>query len=60
MNFTVLDQYNSFVENHFINKDSQQIEVLQKIYNTWSNNKQNNYFFKQKKTKRLRTNYYER
>ena len=51
MNFTVLDQYNSFVENHFINKDSQQIEVLQKIYNTWSNNKQNNYFFKQKKTK---------
>ena len=51
MNFTVLDQYNSFVENHFINKDSQQIEVLQKIYNTWSNNKQNNFFFKQKKTK---------
>ena len=51
MNFTVLDQYNSFVENHFINKDSQQIEVLQKIYNTWSNNQQNNYFFKQKKTK---------
>ena len=46
MNFTVLDQYNSFVENHFINKDSQQIEVLQKIYNTWSNNKKNNYFFK--------------
>ena len=51
MNFTVLDQYNSFVENHFINKDSQQIEVLQKIYNAWSNNKHNNYFFKQKKTK---------
>ena len=51
MNFTVLDQYNSFVENHFINKDSQQIDVLQKIYNAWSNNKQKNYFFKQKKTK---------
>ena len=49
MNFTVLDQYNSFVENHFINKDSQQIDVLQKIYNTWRNNKHNNYFFKQKK-----------
>jgi len=49
MNFTVLDQYNSFVENHFINKDSQQIDVLQKIYNAWSNNKHKNYFFKQKK-----------
>ena len=51
MNFTVLDQYNSFVENHFINKDSQQIEVLQKIYNAWNNNQKKNYFFKQKKTK---------
>ncbi|SVE22393.1 uncharacterized protein METZ01_LOCUS475247, partial [marine metagenome] len=51
MNFTVLDQYNSFVENHFINEDSQQIDVLKKIYNAWSNNKHNNYFFKQKKIK---------
>ena len=51
MNFTVLDQYNSFVENHFINEDSQQIDVLKKIYNVWSNNKNNNYFFKQKKIK---------
>ena len=50
MNFTVLDQYNSFVENHFIHKDSQQIYVLQKIYNSWSNNKHNNYFFLRKKT----------
>ena len=49
MNFTVLDQYNSFVENHFINKDSQQIDVLQKICNAWSKNKHKNYFFKQKK-----------
>ena len=49
MNFTVLDQYNSFVENNFINKDYQQIDVLQKIYSVWSNNKNNNYFFKQKK-----------
>ena len=52
MNFTILDQYNSFVENHFINKDSQQIDVLQKIYNAWSKNKHNNYFFKQKKYSR--------
>ena len=44
MNFTVLDQYNSFVENHFINNDPQQIDVLQKIYNAWNNNKYNNYF----------------
>ena len=51
MNFTVLDQYNSFVENHFINEDSQQIDALKKIYNAWSNNKHNNYFFKQKKIK---------
>ena len=43
MNFTVLDQYNSFVENNFINKDYQQIDVLQKIYSVWSNNKNNNY-----------------
>ena len=50
MNFTVLDQYNSFVENNFINKDSKQIYVLQKIYNVWSNNKHSNYFFNQKKT----------
>ena len=49
MNFTVLDQYNSFVENHFINKDSQQIDVLQKINNAWNNNNKNKYFFKQKK-----------
>ena len=49
MNFTVLDQYNSFVENHFINKDSQQIDVLQRTYNAWNNNKKNNFFFKQKK-----------
>ena len=33
MSFTALDQYNSFVENHFINKDSQQIDALKKIYN---------------------------
>ena len=51
MNFTVLDQYNSFVENHFINEDSQQIDVLKKIYNAWSSNKHSNYFFKKKKTK---------
>ena len=49
MNFTVLDQYNSFVENHFINKDFHQTDVLQKIDNAWNNNRQNNYFFKQKK-----------
>ena len=49
MKFTVLDQYNSFVENHFINEDSQQTDVLKKIYKAWSNNKHNNYFFKKKK-----------
>ena len=48
MNFTVLDQYNSFVENHFINKDPLQIDVLQKIYNVWRNNKEKNYFFNKK------------
>ena len=32
MNFTVLDQYISFVENNFIKKDPFQIDVLERIY----------------------------
>ena len=35
MNFTILDHYESFVENNFIKKDLEQIDALKNIYNTW-------------------------
>ena len=43
MNFTILDHYESFVENNFIKKDLEQINVLKKIYSTWTENKKKNY-----------------
>ncbi len=44
MNFDVIDQYNSFVENKFIKINNSQIEVLKKLKDLWSRNKKNNFF----------------
>ena len=46
MKFTILDQYNSFVENHFIKKDIKQIKVLEIIDQIWLN--KNKLFYKGK------------
>ena len=48
MNFTVLDQYKSFVENNFIKKDPFQIDVLERIYDLWKMKDEKNFFFKNK------------
>ena len=48
MNFTVLDQYKSFVENNFIKKDTVQIDVLERIYDLWKMKDEKNFFFKNK------------
>ena len=48
MNFTILDHYESFVENNFIKKDLEQIDALKNIYNTWNENKKK-YLFQNKK-----------
>ncbi len=48
MNFTVLDQYKSFVQNNFIKKDLDQIHVLEKIYNLWKIKDEKKFFFKNK------------
>ncbi len=45
MFFDVVDQYNSFVENNFIKKNSEQIKVLKKINEIWSANKKKTFFF---------------
>ena len=45
MNFTVLDQYKSFVENNFIKKDPFQIDVLERIYDLWKMKDEKNFFF---------------
>ena len=44
MSFDVIDQYNSFVENNFIKTNNLQIEVLQKLKQTWSDYKKNKFF----------------
>ncbi len=44
MSFTVIDQYNSFVENNFIKSNRSQLDVLKKIDNIWNKNKKNNLF----------------
>ena len=44
MSFTVIDQYNSFVENNFIKSNRSQLDVLKKIDIIWNNNKKNNLF----------------
>ena len=42
MSFTVIDQYNSFVENNFIKSNQSQLDVLKKIDTIWNNNKKTN------------------
>ncbi len=49
MSFSVVDQYNSFVENNFIKTSEEQISVLKKLKFAWINNKKNNFFIKSKK-----------
>ena len=49
MSFSVVDQYNSFVENNFIKTSKEQLEVLKKLNSVWINNKKNNIFIKSKK-----------
>ena len=44
MSFTVIDQYNSFVENNFIKSNRSQLDVLKKIDTIWNNNKKPNFF----------------
>ena len=44
MSFTVIDQYNSFVENNFIKSNRSQLDVLKKIDIIWNNNKKTNLF----------------
>ena len=44
MSFTVIDQYNSFVENNFIKSNRSQLDVLKKIDTIWNNNKKTNLF----------------
>ena len=44
MSFTVIDQYNSFVENNFIKSNRSQLDVLKKINTIWNNNKKTNLF----------------
>ncbi len=49
MSFSVVDQYNSFVENNFIKTSEEQLNVLKKLNSTWINSKKNNFFIKSKK-----------
>ncbi|MDA9748800.1 cell division protein ZapE [Pelagibacteraceae bacterium] len=44
MTFTVIDQYNSFVENNFIKSNESQLDVLKKIETIWNNNNKTNLF----------------
>ena len=48
MSFTVIDQYNSFVENNFIKKDPKQLKVLDRINDLWINKEKRKFFFKNK------------
>ena len=49
MSFTVIDQYNSFVENNFIKSNRSQLDVLKKNDTIWNNNKKTNLFSKSNK-----------
>ena len=49
MSFSVIDQYNSFVENNFIKTNDAQLEVLKKLNLVWSENKKSSLFAKSKK-----------
>ena len=49
MSFSVIDQYNSFVENNFIKTSEEQLNVLKKLNAVWSNNKKSNLFVKTRK-----------
>ncbi len=49
MSFTVIDQYNSFVENNFIKTSEAQLDVLRQLNLIWSKNNKNNIFIKNKK-----------
>ena len=49
MSFTVLDHYGGFVSNNFIKKDSNQVNLLKKISNTWDQYNKNKLFFSKKK-----------
>ena len=49
MSFSVIDQYNSFVENNFIKTSEEQLNVLKKLNSVWSNNKKSNLFVKTRK-----------
>ncbi len=46
MSFSVVDLYNSFVENNFIKPNKEQLDVLKKLSLVWSNSKKNNLFNK--------------
>ena len=49
MSFSVIDQYNSFVENNFIKTNEYQLKVLRKLDSVWIKNKKNNIFIKSRK-----------
>ena len=49
MSFSVIDQYNSFVENNFIKTSQAQLEVLKKLNSVWKKNNKNSLFIKSKK-----------
>jgi len=48
MSFSILDQYNSFVDNNFIKNDSEQVNALKKIYNIWISRNKKKFLFKNK------------
>ena len=49
MSFNVIDQYESFVSNSFIKRDSNQIKLLKQVYSSWNNFNENSFFFKNNK-----------
>ena len=49
MSFSVIDQYNSFVENNFIKTSEAQLEVLNKLNSVWNKSKKNSLFVNPKK-----------
>ena len=49
MSFSVIDQYNSFVENNFIKTSKAQLEVLKKLNSVWDKHKKNSIFLKSNK-----------
>ncbi len=51
MIFSVIDQYNSFVENNFIKTSEAQLEVLRKLNLVWNKNKKKGLFINSKKKK---------